>query len=124
MADLELWLHVVASIGTIYEIIQYGADYTEAFARRLREPGTKAQAARLAATFSTYSDDEVKELSRRVEQCRQRFIAEGSGKDRARCLCNVLRDVKDGNGGTIPLPEWEEMYRQLGCAVPVTTEDS
>lgn len=118
MADFELWLHVVASMGAVYEIIRYGTEYGTALARRLRAPETAAQAERLAATFSTYSDDEVRELQRRIDQCRRRFIEEGAGKDRVRCICNVLRDVKDGNGGDIPLPEWDDMYRQLKCEVP------
>ncbi len=115
MADIELWLHVVAGIGAIYDIIRLGAEHGPALARRLSSADTRRDADQLAVKFSTYSDEELNELLRRIEQCRRRFMAEGSGSDRARCLCHVLRDIRDGNGGTMPLQDWDDMYHRLRC---------
>jgi len=115
MADAELWLHVVASIGAIIEVVKYGAEYTAAFARKMDEPATNAAAQKVSLVLSTYSDDEVEQLLRRIKRCRDHFIDEGSGIERVKCMCSVLRDIKDGNGGDFPLDEWEELFRQLKC---------
>jgi hypothetical protein len=74
------------------------------------------EARRAAETLSTYSDDEVREIIRRIEGCRDRFIKQGGGKERARCICSVLKEIADGNGGIVPIIDhWREMYDQLGC---------
>ncbi|WP_288940854.1 hypothetical protein [uncultured Roseovarius sp.] len=71
----------------------------------------------LAAQISlgTYTDVEVREIRRRLEQCNRQFIEVFEGQDRKRCICFVLNQVKDGNGGTIPDPNWQSTYDQLNC---------
>jgi len=67
--------------------------------------------------MSTYSDDAVEAIKKRLLSCRDRFVREGSGQQRKGCLCSVLQDVKDGNGGTIPFDDWAQTYETLGCGV-------
>lgn len=81
--------------------------------RRRTSPEINSQAEVLERTFQTYSEDEIETIIRRIENCRDRFIQEGSGRQRAICLCSVLLDVKEGNGGEIPIKEWKDLYEQL-----------
>ncbi len=64
--------------------------------------------------FNTYDDDELDHFKRRLENCRDRAKIEG-GEFRIVCLCRVLKDIKTGNGGEIPVPEWEQTFNQLRC---------
>ena len=51
-----------------------------------------------------------------LKGCRDRFIQQGGGTDRSRCICSVLREAQEGNGGTLPeIDDWENIYRQLRC---------
>jgi restriction system protein len=107
-----------AVISAMVDIIQLGKEsFQEYLSRRQKDPTLAAKEQALAKAFSTYSHPEVEAILERIESCRRRFIGEGSGAARRNCLCSVLGDVRDGNGGTIPDPEWERNYDQLKCAV-------
>ena len=119
MASVLVWLEAIAGIHALYDAITTGVDYAMAFERRRRDPQMLAEAERAQIQFSTYSDEEIKEISRRIEGCRKRFIEQGSGKDRSRCLCSVLNEIRDGNGGALPpIDNWPDMYDQLRCNAP------
>ena len=106
-----------AVISAMVDVIQLGKEtFQEYLRRRERDPTLPAKEQALVRAFSTYSPSEVEAILRRIESCRQRFIEEGSGAARRTCLCSVLRDVRDGNGGRIPEPEWERNFDQLKCA--------
>ncbi len=82
-----------------------------------RKPYTIAEAERVSQVFSTYSEPEVQAILERLKACRDRFITEGSGTGRKKCLCSVFKDVIDGNGGKLPhIDDWENIYNQLNCA--------
>ena len=54
----------------------------------------------------------------KLKGCRDRFIKQGGGKERAACICSVLNEAKIGNGGTLPnIDDWKRIYSTLGCAV-------
>ena len=117
MVELFSLATAAAVISAMVDVIQLGKEtFQEYLSRRQRDPTLAAKEQALANAFSTYSDTEVDAIMERIESCRQRFIDEGSGVPRRNCLCSVLRDVRDGNGGTIPDPEWERNYNQLNCA--------
>jgi hypothetical protein len=79
-------------------------------------PNTIRESRRVSVAFSTYSDDEVEALLRRIEGCRQRFIDQGGGVDRARCIWSILEEASEGNGGELPLiDDWRNIYSQLYC---------
>lgn len=81
------------------------------------EKDTIAEAQRASAVFSTYSDREIEELIKKIEGCRDRFISQGSGSDRARCLCSIFKEITDGNGGSLPhIDAWQGMYDTLKCS--------
>ena len=106
-----------AVISAMVDVIQLGKEtFLEYFSRREHDPTLPAKEQALVKAFSTYSPGEIQAILDRIESCRQRFIDEGAGPARRNCLCSVLRDVRDGNGGTIPDPEWERNFSQLNCA--------
>lgn len=116
MANPLLWLEALAGLKALYDLVQEGVDYATSLQRHRREPDTVAESHRVSATFSTYSDRELEELIRKIEGCRDRFISQGSGADRARCLCSIFKEIKDGNGGSLPkIDDWGRMYDKLNC---------
>ena len=110
------WANLAAIISAMVDVIQLGRDaFGEFFIQRQEDPQLQRKADALAAALSTYSDEETAAIIERIERCRRRFVEEGAGEARRRCICSVLRDVRDGNGGAIPDPEWDRAYRQLRC---------
>lgn len=113
MIGLAAWASVAAIVSAMADVVTVGRETFDYFLRqRLDDPDLPRKAAVLAATYSTYSDREIEAIRKRVENCRDRFIEEGSGEARKNCLCSVLRVVKDGNGGYIPVEEWQRAYNQ------------
>ena len=118
MASPLLWLEALAGLKALYDVIEWGVDYAAAFRKHRGESDTVAESNRVAALYSTYSDMEVQELIRKIEGCRDRFIKEGSGADRTRCLCSIFQEIKAGNGGQLPeIDDWQRMFNQLKCGV-------
>jgi predicted CopG family antitoxin len=116
MLSLEQFAALAAIISAMADMYNIGRDsFSDYLQRRNNAPDYLSRGEILRNIFGTYSDAEVEAIKDRIESCRNRFIAEGSGKNRIACLCSVLNDVKDGNGGIIPVPEWERTHKQL-CA--------
>jgi len=118
MATPLNWIEALAGFKALYDLVKFGADYTKSLIAHRKEPATIREAQRVSAAYSTYSDREVEEIIKKIEGCRDRFISQGSGKDRARCLCSIFDEIKGGNGGTLPnIDAWRDMYDQLNCGV-------
>jgi len=118
MASLFLWLEALAGLKALYDLTQGAVDYADRYHAHIRERDTLAEARRISVDFSTFSDKEVQAIIRRIAGCRDRFIAQGGGEDRARCLCSIFRKISDGNGGVLPrVDDWQNMFRQLNCGV-------
>jgi hypothetical protein len=116
MASPQAWLDVLSWTKALFDAITLGASVSDAYQKHKREKDTISESRRVSVAFSTYSEDEVNAISKRLQECRDRFIAEGSGQQRARCLCSVLKDFKDGNGGVLPhVDDWANIYSQLHC---------
>jgi hypothetical protein len=116
MASPDKWLEALSTAKAVFESIKSGIDFLSALRKYRSDPATIQESRRISVAFSTFSDEEVDSITQRLEECRKRFAAEGSGKQRSKCFCNVFADVKDGNGGDIPvIDDWQDMYRQL-CA--------
>jgi hypothetical protein len=116
MASFGVWLEVLSYVKALFEAITLGADIRKQYQKHRDEPDTITEARRVSEVFSTYSEAEVAAIAERLKACANRFIAEGSGPARLRCLCNVFKDVIDGNGGRLPrIDDWENIYRQLNC---------
>jgi hypothetical protein len=114
MATPLLWLEALAGLKALYDLVQGGVDYAAGLRKHREESHTIAESQRASTVFSTYSDGEIAELIKKIEGCRDRFIAQGSGADRARCLCSIFREISDGNGGVLPvIDDWQRMYGQL-----------
>lgn len=116
MASPEVWLEALSWAKAVFELFTTGANVYDAYEKHRRERDTIAESRRVSRTFSTYSDEEIEAVSKRLKECRDRFITEGSGPQRARCFCSVLNDLKSGNGGVLPIiDDWARMYAQMQC---------
>lgn len=114
--SLADWANISTVISAMCDVLTLGqATFKTYFRKRLNDPERKGKAQILQSAFSTYSRAESRDINDRIESCRKNFMAEGNGARRRRCLCNILRHVKDGNGGTIPDPYWARTYETLGC---------
>lgn len=118
LLNIGEWASLAAIISAMCDVLNTGRDTYEFFYKqRLSDPNALQRAAALQHAFSTYTDREIERIKERVEGCHDRFIKEGSGTRRTECLCSVLTDVKDGNGGSIPdFDNWPQTYDKLGCA--------
>lgn len=116
MASPFAWLEALAGLKALFDVAEGARDYWERYRAHLDEGDTIRESRRVADAFSTYSDAEVRVLVKKIEGCRDRFVNEGSGKDRASCICGILNEIRDGNGGKLPLiDDWERIYSQLQC---------
>jgi hypothetical protein len=117
MASFQAWLEVLSWIKALFEATTLGVDLQRAYQQHHEERATIDEAQRVSVAFSTFSEDEVEAILKRLKACRDRFITEGSGQARRQCLCSVFKDVIDGNGGTLPhIDDWENIFRQLSCS--------
>ena len=117
MASFQVWLEVLSWVKALFEATTLGVDLQRAYQQHRVEKDTIAEAERVSRVFSTFSEDEVEAILKRLQACRDRFITEGSGQARQQCLCSVFSDVIDGNGGTLPhIDDWENIFRQLSCS--------
>lgn len=116
MASPLLWLEALAGLKALYDLLEFGVDYAAALRKHRDESDTVAESSRAAAQFSTYSDSEIQQLIRKIAGCRDRFIMQGSGADRARCMCSIFQEISEGNGGQLPrIDDWQRMFDQLRC---------
>jgi hypothetical protein len=118
-ADVLLWLEALAGLKALYDLVEGAVDWAASYQRHRQEADTIREAQRVSVEFSTYSDAEIQAIIRRIEGCRDRFIAQGGGKDRASCLCSIFNEIIAGNGGFLPnIDDWQKMYKVLHCGVP------
>lgn len=111
-----LWLEALAGLKAFYDLASGVPDYVASYKRHKEDQETIAESRRASETFSTFSDAELEALIRKIEGCRERFISQGSGRDRTRCLCSIFKEIIDGNGGRLPrIDAWERIYEQLRC---------
>lgn len=116
MVSPATWLEILAWTKTLFEATKASIDLASTYRKYSNDPETIIEAQRVSVTFSTYSDQEVEALGERIKGCRDRFIAQGGGADRAQCICSVLNQALEGNGGTLPLiDDWQNIYNTLQC---------
>src|ERR1700722_19193985 len=99
MASPELWLEVLSWVKAIFDAAKSGEDAYESYEKHKREKDTIQESQRVSVQFSTYSDAEVQAILARLKGCQDRFVRQGGGGDRSQCLCSVLNEVREGNGG-------------------------
>jgi hypothetical protein len=113
-ASPETWLDALATAKAVFESIKSGIDFLTALRKYRQDRDTITESQRVSRVFSTYSDEEISSITKRLDECRRRFATEGSGEQRSKCFCSVFIDVADGNGRAIPLiDDWQNMFRQL-----------
>ncbi len=109
MSDLILAAQVATMVSAITSSIQLGISYNQASSRISKN--TINRHAKILV--STYDDEELKSLHDRIKACKDRFVLEGDGEQRVKCICSVLNDAIVGNGGASPIPEWQNMHNKL-----------
>ncbi len=111
------WAAIGAIISAMCDVITLGRETFEYYyEQRLKDFHSPQRGAVLQAAFSTYTDRDIEAIKERIEGCRDRYIKEGGGAGGSVCLCSVLTDVRDGNGGQIPeIDNWPEAYEILHC---------
>jgi hypothetical protein len=118
MASPEIWLEVLAWTKALFESTKASVDLVATYQKYRADKATIAESHRASGAYSSYSEEELQSLLDRLQGCRQRFIDQGGGLDRARCICSVLNEAQDGNGGTLPdVDDWQNIYSQLRCGV-------
>jgi hypothetical protein len=116
MASAQLWLEVLAWTKALFDSTKATIDLLATYRKYRTDKETVQEASRVSAVFSTYSDAEVEALLARLQGCRDRFVKQGGGGDRAACICSVLNEAAAGNGGTLPeIDDWARIYSQLQC---------
>jgi hypothetical protein len=117
MASSGTWLEVLAWVKTLFEATKATIDLRQIYEHYRRDRDTIRESERVSVHFSSFSEDEVRALVDRLQGCRDRFIAQGGGAERAKCICSVLNEAKIGNGGDLPLiDDWENIYQKLNCS--------
>jgi hypothetical protein len=118
MVSPEVWLEILAWTKTLFEATKAAIDLDQTYLKYSRDPDVVREAKRVSLTISTYSDEEVEALLHRLKGCRDRFVSQGSGKDRAKCICSVLNEARVGNGGQLPIiDDWQNIYALLRCSI-------
>jgi hypothetical protein len=116
MASPQTWLDLLAWTKALFEATKASIDLGATVLKYRSDPETIRESQRVSVAFSTFSEEEVQSLLNRMKGCQDRFIAQGGGLDRARCMCSVLQQAKDGNGGTLPhIDDWQNIYAQMNC---------
>lgn len=116
MASPEAWLTLLATIKAAYSAAREGADFTSKLRHYLDDEATNRESRRVSSAYSTYNEEEIRSIARRLRECAERFAREGDGEQRVRCICSALNDARLGNGGELPAADdWENYYRQLRC---------
>ena len=116
MVPIQVWVEMISWSKTLFDASKSAIDLVSTFNKYQRDAKTIAEAQE-ARRVSTFSDEEVGSLAERIQNCRNVFTMEGTGEARVRCLCSVLNQAKDGNGGELPdISNWREIYTALKCA--------
>ncbi|MBS9477750.1 hypothetical protein [Ancylobacter radicis] len=116
MISLENASQIAAIVSAMADVYSIGrATFSQYLIQRENAKDYVSRGEALQKALSSYDDDEIEAIEKRIRSCKDRFIREGSGQSRKTCLCSVLTDVKDGNGGNFPFPEWGNLHEQLGC---------
>jgi hypothetical protein len=115
MPSPAVWLELISWSKTLFEATKSGVDLVTTFQKYRNDPDTIREASD-AARFSTFSDYEIESLQDRIENCKKLFAQEGVGEGRVRCLCSVLNQAREANGGDLPnVGTWQQMDTQLKC---------
>jgi hypothetical protein len=117
MASPQVWLEVISWVKTLFEATKATIDLRATYEKYRKDEATLREAERVSVQFSTYSDNEVDSLLRRLKGCQERFTLQGGGAERVQCICSVLHEAMEGNGGTLPIiDDWQNIYHQLKCS--------
>jgi hypothetical protein len=114
MENQRLWLEALAGLKALYDLAQGIPDYKRSLQHYMSDSVTIRAAYRANATYTTYSERDLRAILQQIQACRNKFIAEGVRLDRGGCLHLIFQEIKRANCGVLPeVDEWVQMYRQL-----------
>jgi hypothetical protein len=115
MATPDTRLTALSTVKAVFEAVKSGADVALSIRKYREDKDTIRESSRVSKVFSTFSDEEVASITKRLEECQKRFAAEGDGQKRAECSCNVFADIRKANGGIPAIDDRRNIFRQV-CA--------
>jgi len=119
-ANPQLWLEVLAWTKALFDATTSSVNLYDAYTKHKAERDTQEEASRVSSVYSTFSEEEVNAILKRLHGCRDRFVTQGGGEERAKCFCSVFDEVRIGNGGNLPdIDDWKRMFAVLKCGAAV-----
>ena len=118
MASAQIWLEVLAWTKALFDATTSSINVYDAYNKHKGERDTQQEASRASMAYSTFSEEEVNAMLDRLKGCRDRFVEQGGGEERAKCICSVLNEAMKGNGGSLPhIDDWKRIYSTLKCSL-------
>jgi hypothetical protein len=116
VASQSFWLKLLATMKAAVSAVTDEADFGHELARYLSDSATIQESQRVSRDFTTYTDEQVRIMTSRLQACHDQFVQDGSPDQRVRCICEILNEARIGNGGRLPqIDDWPRFYRVLGC---------
>jgi hypothetical protein len=116
MNSAFLWVDLLATTKSVFESTKAEIDFAATLLKYRLDDAIKQEGKRLSFDVEIYEDEELRDITQRVQECYRANRAAGEGAKRAKCLCGVFKSVSDRNGGHLPkIGDWQDYYRQLGC---------
>ncbi|MEO0552947.1 MAG: hypothetical protein AAF149_07100 [Bacteroidota bacterium] len=84
---METWLEILSLMKGISDALLLGVNLDRAINKNREDPATRLEAERIVG-LATFSEEEVAAILKRLQGCRDRFIEQGGGQERAFCLCS------------------------------------
>lgn len=115
MCDVGHWIEVIAGVRALYDLIRGQSEFYQVF--RMHQKLVTAQAERARTEYPDYTNEDLEDLGRKVEACRELMFRFGKAGDRYPWLCALFREIADLNHGSLPdVDEWPMIFDRLGCA--------
>jgi len=110
--NLSTYQNAAAYISAAIDVMMNDNDNFQYYYNIRRSEAANADNA--LVLINTYTEEDLKDFRDRIDQCGVRGRNEGQDS-RVKCLCFVLGEIKKGNGGDIPVDQWQDYYNQLKC---------
>jgi len=114
---VAVWIKTIALLRTLRESEKTLRPIFKILKRLIKNDKIRQEAKKAAETYSTFSYGELKEISRRLDDCKNHYMLGPSGKERNRCICEFSMMLRKQMGENYQeIDEWQRIYDQLDCA--------
>ncbi len=109
--DFERYRQLAAMIWASLKAARRGIEVTRELIEEFRQ---RPEIDEIATNLqNTLPDDTIDRIYRSLDHCEEMFRRTLDGEGRVMCKCAVWEQVRIANGGTLPLPDWEEDFQIL-----------